>query len=40
MDDVFILNKYNETEIQKILFIHSSIPSIKEFVYIVRNEPL
>jgi hypothetical protein len=23
-----------------LLFIHSSIPSIKEFIYIVRNEPL
>ena len=40
MDDVFILNKCKEDEIQNLLFIHSSIPSIKEFIYIVRNEPL
>jgi len=40
MDDVFILNKYNDVEVQSILFIHSSIPSIKEFIYIVRNEPI
>lgn len=40
MDDVYILEKFNVKEIQNILFIHSSIPSIKEFIYIVRNEPL
>lgn len=32
MDDVFILEKFNRTEIQKILFVQSCIPKIKEFI--------
>jgi hypothetical protein len=40
MDDVYILEKQNSLDVKNILFIHSSIPSIKEFIYIVRNYPL
>lgn len=40
MDDVFVLQKFNATEIKSILFVHSCVPRIKEFIYIIRNEPL
>ena len=40
MDDVFILQKFNDEEVVSLLFIHSSVPKIKEFIYIVRTEPL
>ena len=37
MDDVFILELVNNEEINSVLFIHSCVPKIKEFVYNLRN---
>ena len=37
MDDVFILELVNIEEINSVLFIHSCVPKIKEFVYNLRN---
>lgn len=36
MDDVFILEKFKEEEVKNILFIQSSVPKIKEFIYFLR----
>jgi hypothetical protein len=40
MDDVFILKKFDLQEVRNILFIHSCVPKIKEFIYYVRNDPI
>ena len=37
MDDVFILEKFNQEEVAKILFVASCVPKIKEFVYSLRT---
>lgn len=37
MDDVFILELTDIEEINSVLFIHSCVPKIKEFVYNLRN---
>ena len=37
MDDVFILELVQIEEIKSVLFIHSCVPKIKEFVYNLRN---
>ena len=33
MDDVFIIEKVDQTEVEAVLFIHSCVPKIKEFSY-------
>ena len=38
-DDVFIIEKYDQDEVRKILFIQSGVPRIKEFIYNVRCTP-
>ena len=37
MDDVFILELVHIEEINSVLFIHSCVPKIKEFVFNLRN---
>ena len=37
MDDVFIIELVSVEEINSVLFIHSCVPKIKEFVYYLRN---
>jgi len=39
MDDVFILDKFETTEVRSNLFLQSCIPIIKEFLYVVRVRP-
>lgn len=36
MDDVFIVEKAHDDEVRSVLFIHSCIPKIKEFVHNLR----
>jgi hypothetical protein len=36
MDDVFIIEKVSQEELQAVLFIHSCIPKIKEFTFNLR----
>jgi hypothetical protein len=36
MDDVYIIEKYDPEEVRSILFIQSSVPKIKEFVFSLR----
>mmetsp|Transcript_11845 Transcript_11845/g.18234 ORF Transcript_11845/g.18234 Transcript_11845/m.18234 type:complete len:401 (-) Transcript_11845:5665-6867(-) len=36
MDDVYILEKVKQQEVQEVLFIHSCVPLIKEFSYNLR----
>jgi len=40
MDDVYILEKFNALEVKNILFIQSSVPKIKEFIFYIRNDPI
>lgn len=40
MDDVYILEKFSPKEVQNILFVQSSVPRIKEFLYYIRNDPI
>ena len=37
MDDVFIIELVSIEEVNSVLFIHSCVPKIKEFVYNMRN---
>ena len=39
MDDVFAIQKHDLNEVKSILFVHSCVPRIKEFIYIIRNDP-
>ena len=38
MDDVYIIEKYDPQEVKSILFIQSSVPKIKEFVFSLRQD--
>lgn len=40
MDDVFILEKVDTNLVNSILFIHSCVPPIKEFIFLVRTDPM
>jgi hypothetical protein len=39
MEDVFILEKVEKEELNAVLFIHSCVPKIKEFMYNLRERP-
>ena len=39
-DDIFILRKADESEINDVLFIHSCVPTLKNFIYNVRMNQL
>ena len=38
MDDVYSIEKFSFVEVQKLFFIYSCVPYIKEFIYNLRIE--
>ncbi len=36
-DDIFIMRKVDNSDISDVLFIHSCIPLLKQFIYFIRK---